>query len=98
MMKIIQTVNFGLASAYVIISVWRERLGRAGYGAALGYMVMIFGVYMIEFFVVWGKTYNHGTPFFVSGSCMLLEFNPTLGYYDSEISTYWKGLMSCLGI
>jgi hypothetical protein len=38
-----------------------------------------------------------GTPVVISGNCMLVELDPRFGFYDSEIDTWWKLLISLGG-
>jgi hypothetical protein len=39
-----------------------------------------------------------GTPVVISGNCMLVELNPRLGFYDTDIEDYWKALVSLTGM
>ena len=39
-----------------------------------------------------------GSPYVVSGNCILVELDPRLSFYDSIIPTYWKVLMAFFGL
>jgi hypothetical protein len=58
---------------------------------------------------VWAVTYlpvliyeivvaTKGRPVVMSGNCMLVELDPKLGFLDSRIDTWWKALVSLVGL
>jgi hypothetical protein len=98
--RIMQVVNFIVVSMYMVLDfvLVRKKLGVV----ALTLVIVPIGIaYLVEFLILNFETSTNSKnpPVLLSGSCALVELNPTkYGYYDSEIAVYWKVFMTVLGI
>ena len=97
--RIIQTteaVFTAYALSYVSLSIMQEgapgrhKTQRAILAAILMFIYVPVLVYEVLIAV-------KGTPVVISGNCMLVELDPRFGFYDSEIDTWWKLLISLGG-
>ena len=100
--RIIQTteaVFTAYALSYVSVSILRDggkgepgrhKIMRAILAAILMFIYVPVLVYEVLIAV-------KGTPVAISRNCMLVELDPRFGFYDSEIDTWWKLLISLGG-
>ena len=64
----------------------------------------IFAGFMVTFTLAFAEIVyfaliaSTGAPVAISGSCMLVELDPHLGFFDAEISHYWKVLVGLTGL
>lgn len=98
--RIMQTTNFVWATVYGSISLIDMFSGFENIVHRPSDLVgeyqrhRVFMGFMVTFFLAFTKiTYlsliaSKGAPVAISGSCMLVELDPHLGFFDAEISQY----------
>jgi hypothetical protein len=108
--RIIQTTNFAWATLYGPVSLidmytgFENRVERRD-GSLREYQsqrvwmgfIVTFTLAFVEI-AYFGLIASKGAPVAISGNCMLVELDPYLGFFDAEISHYWKVLVGLTGL
>jgi hypothetical protein len=93
--KSIQTMEFiwpWIAST-IGICIVRGNLERAKLVFSIATITLVFPVWIYECSIA-----GMGRPVVMSGNCMLVELDPSVGFLNSEIDSGWKWLVSITGL
>lgn len=98
--RIMQTTNFVYATIFIpplALTVFNEEDKKGRTSKYLVALYMSCGPVIFEIIYL-GIIASKGQPAVISGNCLLIELSPRFGFFDSEISHWWKVLMALTGL